>query len=409
VLISIDPQFCLQTDNTFFVQNRKRDDDPSDDANIVQMCMPADGNGPYTIELRTAANSNSPYCTTIGLKLARKPPPTGCPSSSISIPPNQPFRIRSSQFGTWLLGPGGPEADQAPYTTLTPDLEAATLFTVSEASTDRIMYYATVTQRFEAYFREYYPPNSGSIDFGPLGREMPPVLFCLQPDNTFTLFSVGGDGLQTSQDPNSNPDYNVDPTVAVTCPQEEGSVYSVFIDNGIYMARNPDGPCYPDTLVYVPPVPIGCPSTTIPIPNQPFLIRSKVYDSTWLIAANNGGGLVSTTRSIDLATRFLPATDGTGRIQITSGDTYSTFSRCLTDDSGLIVMLPNDPPKPAVQFCLQSDNTFVVRSDGLDGPTANDASFALTCPSEGPVFVDNGSMLEPSCSRDTLFYERIPG
>jgi hypothetical protein len=403
-------------------------DDPSDDANIVQICRPETSPGPHTIELRTAANSNSPYCTTIFLELAPDPPvfPTpGCPSSTYPIPQNKLFRVKSQRLGTWLLGP---EADQAPAATLTPDRDAATLFSVSDVGTDRIVYGGSATQLFEAYFENNYPPNSGSINFGPLDLVTPPVLFCLQPDNTFTLFSVGDDGPQTSQDPNSDPDFNVDPTVAVTCPQEQGSVYNVFIDNGIYMARNPSGPFYPDTLVYEPvpayQPPVGCPSTTIPIPDMEFRIRSTTQqtatENVWLLGPPDGtSGQITTTSNGDLATRFSPATDGTGRIQVMSGGVtlYSLFTPFFARNSGFISMFRQSPlqdsqePQIAVQFCLQSDYTFFVRSDGVDGPGADDASFVLTCPSrDRQVFVDNGSYqpgFDSTCSRDTLYYEKI--
>jgi hypothetical protein len=232
-------QFCLQPDNSFVVTNSAgTEDDPSDDSNVVQICE--DGG----LSLYSPTNPVEPGCNTVVLELAPDPPvfPTGCPSSTVQIPLGL-FRIKS-QFGTWLLGP---EADQAPYTTLTTDVEAATLFTVSEASSDRITYYATVTQRFEAYYKGLYGNNSGEIDFGPLGPDVPPVLFCLQPDNTFTLFSVGDDGLQTE-------DYSpyADPTGAVTCPTRDYDGPMVFIDNGIYMENFPDGPCLTDKLVYDP-------------------------------------------------------------------------------------------------------------------------------------------------------------
>jgi hypothetical protein len=232
-------QFCLQPDNSFVVTNSAgTEDDPSDDSNVVQICE--DGG----LSLYSHTNPVEPGCNTVVLELAPDPPvfPTGCPSSTVQIPLGL-FRIKS-QFGTWLLGP---EADQAPYTTLTTDVEAATLFTVSEASSDRITYYATVTQRFEAYYKGLYGNNSGEIDFGPLGPDVPPVLFCLQPDNTFTLFSVGDDGLQTEDYP-----FYADPTGAVTCPVRDYDGPMVFIDNGIYMENFADGPCLPDKLVYDP-------------------------------------------------------------------------------------------------------------------------------------------------------------
>jgi hypothetical protein len=406
-------QFCLKPDNTFVVQNLGNNkDDPSDDANIVQICRPETSPGPYTIELRTAANSNSPYCTTILLQLAPDPPvfPTGCPSSTDPIPPGQIFRVRSLNFGTWLLGP---QADQQPDAMLTSDLEAATLFSVSGANSDRIVYGGSATQLFEAYYKGQYGGNSGIIDFGPLDQGVTPVLFCLQPNNTFTLFSTGDDGLQTEDD-----DIYKDPTVAVTCPQEQGSVYNVFIDNGIYMARNPSGPCYPDTLVYEPiyQPPAGCPSTTILIPDMEFRIRSTVQqtatENVWLTTPGGGGNSVTTTDSRDLATRFLPANDGTGRLKITSGATfYTTFTSYRILDSGVIIMRPEEGfSRPAVQFCLQSDYTFVVRSDGGGGPSPNDPSFVLTCSNRGqPVFVDNGAFPpeDPGCIRDVLYYEKI--
>jgi hypothetical protein len=406
-------QFCLKPDNTFVVQNLGNNkDDPSDDANIVQICRPETSPGPYTIELRTAANSNSPYCTTILLQLAPDPPvfPTGCPSSTDPIPPGQIFRVRSLNFGTWLLGP---QADQQPDAMLTSDLEAATLFSVSGANSDRIVYGGSATQLFEAYYKGQYGGNSGIIDFGPLDQGVTPVLFCLQPNNTFTLFSTGDDGLQTEDD-----DIYKDPTVAVTCPQGQGSV---FIDNGIYMARNPAGPCKPDTLVYEPvryEPPVGCPSTTIPTPaNVEFRIRSTAQqtatENVWLLTTEGGQGPLYTTNSSDLATRFSPSTDGTGRIQVISSRNSPVYTVMapFNRNSGYIMMLTNEYMRPPVQFCLQSDGSFFVRSDGQDGPGLDDPSSILTCTKRDQlVMIDNGSYdgsFDPTCKKDTLFYEKI--
>jgi hypothetical protein len=409
--------FCLQPDNTFVVRNLGNlKNDPSDDANIVQTCAQVGVIGPDTIQLHTAATSNSPYCTTIVLQLAPDPPvfPTGCPSSTVPIPPGQIFRVRSLNFGNWLLGP---QADQQPDAMLTSDLEAATLFSVSGANSDRIVYGGSATQLFEAYYKGQYGGNSGIIDFGPLDQGVTPVLFCLQPDNTFTLFSTGDDGLQTEDD-----DIYKDPTVAVTCPQEQGSVYNVFIDNGIYIARNPSGPCYPDTLVYEPvryEPPVGCPSTTIPTPaNVEFRIRSTAQqtatENVWLLTTEGGQGPLYTTNSSDLATRFSPSTDGTGRIQVISSRNSPVYTVMapFNRNSGYIMMLTNEYMRPPVQFCLQSDGSFFVRSDGQDEPGLDDPSSILTCTKRDQlVMINNGSYdgsFDPTCKKDTLFYEKIP-
>jgi hypothetical protein len=424
-------QFCLQRDNTFVVRNLGNlKENSSDDANIVQMCFQADvAGGPYTIQLHTAAIArNSPYCTTIRLQLAPDLPvfPTGCPSSTIPIPTDQLFRVKSSNFGTWLLGP---ELDQPPAAALTSDREAASLFNVSESSSDRIVYGATAFQRFEAYYTGRYGRNSGSIDFGPVGQDIPPVLFCLQPNNTFALFSVGDDGLQTEVGQNSDYDFNADPTVAVTCPEVEDSPASrVFIDNGAYMANNPDGPCYPDTLVYEPVAappsyepPVGCPSGTIRMPKgMNFTIRSSaqqtVSEKVWLRASIDIQGTVVTTSNTDEATRFSPADDGTGRIQ-TSKNGYSYYSAFTpysnNENSGNIRMYPDGTATPAVTFCLQSDNSLAVYSAGEDGPEDEtipaDPRFVLTCPNrDQEVYLDNGSYEVWPCVRDTLYYEALP-
>jgi hypothetical protein len=415
-------QFCLQPDNKFVVRNLgNRKNDPSDDANIVQMCSPINTLGLYTIELHTAATSNSPYCTTIRLQLAPTPPivPIGCPPSTIPIPTDQLFRVKSSNFGTWLLGPG--LDDQPPAAALTSDREAATLFTVSESSSDRIVYGVTVTQRFGAYYTGQYGQNSGRIDFGPDGQQTPPppVLFCLQPDNTFALYSEGNDGPETIEDQQNSEagSFGADPTVAVSCPEVKDSpAYGVFIDNGAYMAVNPDGPCAPDVLVYEPVEPsTGC----IPIPAGDFRIRSfaqkTLSGEVWLLANIDVQGTVVTTSDINEATRFSPTNDGTGRIQTSQDGNffYSAFAPYFNEDSGYIRMYPDGVATPAVTFCLQSDNSLAVYSAGEDGPTPADPRSVLTCPNRAqPVYLDNGSYAaspgEPTCVRDTLYYEALP-
>jgi hypothetical protein len=410
-------QFCLQRHNTFVVRNLGNlKENSSDDANIVQMCFPADvAGGPYTIQLHTAAIAkNSPCCTTIRLQLAPDPPvsPTGCPSSIIPIPTDRAFRVKSTNFGTWLLGP---ELDQPPAAALTSDREAATLFTVSESSSDRIVYGATAVQRFEAYYTGRYGWNSGSIDFGPVGQDIPPVLFCLQPNNTFTLFSVGDDGLQTEVGQNSDYDFKADPTVAVTCPEVEDSVYSVFIDSGAYMANNPDGPCSPEILVYEPVEPsTGC----TPIPAGEFRIRSFAQQ-VGLLASIDVRGAIVTTSDVNEATRFSPADDGTGRIQTSEdGDSYYSALELYStnENSGYIRMFPSNFAPPAVTFCLRSYNSLAVYSAGEDGPEDGtipaNPRFVLTCPNrDQEVYLDNGSYEpssdEPACVVDTLYYEAL--
>ena len=407
-------QFCLQPDNTFVVQNLGNDKiDPSDDANVVQICD-------NVISLHTAEVASQRSCTTVRLELAPEPIgiPTGCPSSTIPIPTDVLFRVRSRQFGTWFLGPETEGPAQ-----LTSDLNAATQFSASEISSARILYGATVTQRFEAYFKSFYGQNSGSFDFGPSGQAAPPILFCLQPDNTFAVYSDGADGPQRDKpepDPNGNVDGSADPTTVVTCPADDGSGRFAFIDNGVYMNNQPDGPCYPDTLVYEPVV-APTPGACVPLPTDVhFRIRSFAQqtvsgEQVWLLANIDVQGTMATTSDINQATRFQPADDGTDQIYTFRDNEfyYSAFVPFFNEDSGYIRMYPDQFVRFAVTFCLKSDNSLGVYSAGEDGPTDADPRFVLTCPNrEQPVFLDNGSYAaspgEPACKRDTLFYEALP-
>lgn len=217
-------QFCLQPDNTFVVRNLgNRKNDPSDDANIVQMCSPINTLGPYTIELHTAATSNSPYCTTIGLQIAPDPPvfPTGCPSSTIPIPAGD-FRIRSFAQKTlagevWLLV----NIDVQGTVVTTSDVNEATRFSPTGDGTGRIQ---TSRDGYSYYsaFAPYFNEDSGYIRMYPDGVVTPAVTFCLQSDNSLVVYSAGEDGPTPA-----------DPRFVLTCPNRAQPVY---LDNGSYGA-----------------------------------------------------------------------------------------------------------------------------------------------------------------------------
>lgn len=406
-------QFCLQPDNTFVVQNLGQNkQDPADDANVVQICPAEDSAPANALWLYTANGALASGCRTGRLQIAAAPPPARCPANSAQIPENQRFRIRSTLYpDRWVFS-------QASGTIkgTTTNIADAVIFRVSSGRTDQI---STISNGVtdDSQFIPNFTPNSGYASFyrnadittQPWG----PLLFCLQPDNTFAVQSVGGDG------PGPN-----DANTAVTCstPSEQN-----YIDNGDYIGYFSNFQCFPDTFVYEPVVyvpPIGCPATTVPIPdNARFRLKSSVYANRWLSAVDGDSapqsGNIITTEDINDAIPFTATPGNTGQVSLIStsgggdpaGRLDSIFFPFSNANSGILYF--DESPSalgPPAQLCLQPDNTFVMHSGGSDGPGAYDPYMVLVCPQTNRlVFLDNGSDggAASGCVADTLLFDPL--
>jgi hypothetical protein len=179
----------------------------------------------------------------------------------------------------------------------------------------------------------------------------------------------------------------------------------------------------PSPPPYVPPV--GCPSTSVRIPdNQLFRLKSTIYPNTWLSATFGGStpaaGDIRTTNAIGDAVRFTAMPGETGQISMISTGTRfngpvgridSAFYRYINDNQGYLYFdQSTTTTRPPVQFCLQPDNTFVMHTNGTDGPGANDPYMVVVCSSTSRfVFLDNGSGLSSlsGCVQDTMIYDPI--
>lgn len=230
-------QFCLQSDNTFVVQNLGNDKaDAADDANILQLC-PDQEVGQVTLYLHTPAVAANSGCDTVRLEIAGPPyvPPVGCPSTSVKIPAGQQFRIKSSvQTNKWVSAGNPPNPGPA---RTTGDVSEASIFTDGPEGTGQISQVingVTVVSLWDLNFND----NSGYLYFRPTNQGGVPFQFCLQPDDTFEVHTVGADG------PGPN-----DATQAFTCTD---GFWSVFLDNGSAANTLSGFPCFPDTLMYEP-------------------------------------------------------------------------------------------------------------------------------------------------------------
>lgn len=176
------------------------------------------------------------------LRIVEGPPgyevPAGCPASTIPIPPDVEFLVKSRRYGShFMITTENDDPSSPGPLSMTYNPFAASRFKASNAAGDRISHAKKNGQEYELYFGGYLNRNSGFILYAAAGGQRPPILFCLQPDNSFFVRSTGNDGPGTD-----------DPTIVVTCPPEYNGL--VLIDNGIWMSTYPDGDCLPDTLLF---------------------------------------------------------------------------------------------------------------------------------------------------------------
>jgi hypothetical protein len=207
-------QFCLQPDNTFVVQNQGNDkQDPTDDANVVQIC-PADG----AVYLYTAANALTSGCSTVRLQIAPVK-----------------FRMRlagSSQYITSDPPAAVPNANTREITfTQRPDPSLALTFGMYDPNGRIFVETADGTQ---LYPNQSPPYGQGTIYADPqtdIDAQMwNPVYFFVQQDGTVLVHNLG-----------ENPDSSDDAYTVTLCPSD------------------------PDLSMYAPPArqPAGCVAQTL--------------------------------------------------------------------------------------------------------------------------------------------------
>lgn len=158
--------------------------------------------------------------------------------------------------------------------------------------------------------------------------------------------------------------------------------------------------------------------------DQLFRLKSTNYPNRWLSATFGGSapqaGDTRTTEAVGDAVQFTAMPGGTGQISMISTGTRfngpvgridSAFTRYINDDQGYLYFdQSTTTTRPPVQFCLQPDNTFVMHTNGTDGPGPNDPYMVVVCPSTSRfVFPDNGSGLSdlPGCVQDTMVYDPV--
>lgn len=243
----------VRQDDTIIVQNLGQDAaDPADDSSTIVLCP---SQGP-TYQMFAANNLVIPSDCTAQTLVAEfvvpdasttstpvsSPtpppyvPPVGCPASSVQIPDGQQFRIRSTLYpDRWVFS-------QTQSTTT--NIADAWIFTVTSGGTGQI---STVSRSdgltYDSQFVAYLTNNNGYSFFYRNADVTPslgwtPLQFCLQPDNTFKVHSVGPDG------PGAD-----DANMAVICSSQGERVY---FDNGDNLAYFAQYDCLPDTFVFEP-------------------------------------------------------------------------------------------------------------------------------------------------------------
>ena len=427
-------QFCLQPDNTFVVQNLGTQD-PNDDANIVQIC-PGDG----AVYLHTASAAAIRGCNTVRLQIADAPPPTTTSTSSAAptatVYKEGRFRVRMVSPGTpgYMTSYDGSSAQAVPVgveTNFQPttDQNLAVIFETVPGQSGKVLLYNAANNPL--YLNKdndpggpVYVNTQASID----DNLYLPILFFIQQDDTIIVQNLGEDRVVS-------PD---DSSTILLCPSQ-GTRYQMYAGNN---AATPSD-CVAQTLIaefvvpdasttstsvssptpppYVPPV--GCPANSVQIPdNQVFRLKSSLRSDVWLAPTypdGNGAprdGNIKTTNTIGEAIGFTVTPGNTGQISLNVGSVRydSQFVAALDDNSGYLYFYPNaDTRWPASQFCLQSDGTLTVRTDGADGPGSNDGTIVVLCQNDVTrrVFIDNGGNMDTyasvGCLQDTLLYDPI--
>jgi hypothetical protein len=426
-------QFCLQPDNTFVVQNLGTQD-PSDDANIVQIC-PSDG----AVYLHTASAAAIRGCNTVQLQIAVAPSVTSTSTSATSSTAPTATGYKEGKFRV-LLGPSGtsgymasyyggtisavPPSDEVNFAS-TSDVNQAVIFETVPGQSGLVRVYgsngnALYPNQNRGSGGYLFANTQAEIDAAPYN----PVLFFILQDNTITVRNLGDDQTDPADDSNALllcPNAAIFQLYAANAAADESPIGCVaqtltaeFVVPDASTTSTSTSVSSPTPPPYVPPV--GCPASSVQIPDgQQFRIRSTLYPDRYVFTQTQG-----TTTNIADAYIFTVTAGGTGQISTIStsdGKTYdSFFVPYLTANNGYSTFYANadltNQGWTPLQLCLQPDNTFDVHSVGTDGPGPDDANTAITCLNQAQnTFYDNGDNIAYfeyySCFVDRYVYEPI--
>ncbi|GAB7330667.1 hypothetical protein MBLNU13_g02234t1 [Cladosporium sp. NU13] len=399
--------FCLQSDNTFVVQNLGTQD-PNDDANIVQIC-PGDG----AVYLHTAAAAAIHGSTTIRLQIANERPAiiTNTSSTSSAAPTSRlykegRFRVRMAPPRTegYMtnfdsgVGKAVPESSEANFAPISDESLAVIFETVPGQSGLVVLYNLNGDALYLNQDRNAGGPVYANTQAAITDNEYISISLFVRQDDTIIFQNLGQDAADPADDS----------ITILLCPASRGLIYQIFA------ANNPTIPsdCVAQTLIgvaivpeasstsiptpvsspspppYVPPV--GCPSTGVQIPdNQAYWLKSSRFTSLWLTSISGsrpGKTNMITTNDISAATSFTTTSGNTGQVSLLSGANDNTlrdspFFPYYNNNLGVLYFVANAARTwGTTQLCLQPDNTFTVYSEGADGPTADDPNLAVVCP-----------------------------
>lgn len=257
-------QFCLQPDDTFVVQNLGDINKPNDDANIVQMCAAGSDNFLQLHNAAVAASSSN--CNTVRLRIAQPSLGYGGPTTTTTttttstttsstssaamsptcevgqpVPNGQLFRIKRASNSEYLFDSDSRYGDPHVALMAMSGPSPGRIFAAAPGTNGQITFNDFMGTPL--YSNQYTPDdhpgafdifsyNSGLIS----GFRNNPVLFCLQPDDSFILQNLGSD-LQ-------------DPT-------DDAVNLLICADGTVFLTRQVDGPgttwvgsdCLPDQLL----------------------------------------------------------------------------------------------------------------------------------------------------------------